>query len=184
MKKTTKKIIAREFLILIVGIIFFFVLLVTWLKLHETNAQKEQKLERQITEIINVEPLNLLNDFVKNLNKEEFRWEDINPKLKKYKRQSLMDFVVTLNSGKYKKLTDLYSKFPEFGFNEKGLPKKVDEILYFEKLDHLENIQSSFFNKTINSNDVYRLAFIIFSAFFVLRYLIYAVRWSLLQLKN
>jgi hypothetical protein len=187
MKQIVKKIIAREFLIFLTGFILFFILYISWHKLHDINKIKEIKLKAELTELTNNNFQDSLNNYVRDANKGNLNWEKLNsnyPSLKKYGNNVLMDYVATVNSGKYKKITNLNSKFPEFGFTKKGLLKNVNELEYLKKEKILKKTQNSFFNNRINKIYVCSLILIILCLLFLIRYLFYAVKWSFVELKK
>ncbi|AFL81239.1 hypothetical protein Aeqsu_1760 [Aequorivita sublithincola DSM 14238] len=191
MNKKYKKIIAKEFLIFIgTGVVFIF-LYITWLQLHQFNKLKEKEIEIEISEIFNIEPYISLERFVDNYEDDaileastwESRISDF-PELKKYEEQSLKDYIVTVNSKKYTNPLILNSKFPEFGFTDKGLPKDVNQVEYFNQIHQLKKTKESFFNKNITQEKVYFLFFILISITFISRYLIYGINWSIRQLRQ
>lgn len=190
MNKKCKKIIAKEFLIFIGTIVLFIFLYFTWSQIHQLNKSKEKEIEIKISETFNVEPYISLERFVETYRNDAlFRvspWEiQISgfPELKKYQEQSLKDYIVTVNSKKYNNPLILNSKFPEFDFTVKGLPKNINPDEYFNQVQQLKKTKESFFNRDITQKKVFTLIYILIAIVFVFRYLIYSVNWSLKQVR-
>ena len=59
MKKSYKKIIAREFLIFLTSVVTFFIILFFWIKLSDSNAEKREFLTNKIERLENIEVTNL-----------------------------------------------------------------------------------------------------------------------------
>jgi hypothetical protein len=64
--------------------------------------------------------------------------------------------------------------------------KHLTELLTIEKEleKELEKTKDSFFNSSVGENERLELGFMIFSIFFLFRYLIYGTKWSIKQLKE
>ncbi|MBK5213544.1 MAG: hypothetical protein JJE55_07790 [Flavobacteriaceae bacterium] len=192
MNKKQKKIIAREFLILIGTGILFIIIYFMWFQLHGFNIEKENRIEVKVSDTFNKEPFISLERFVNSYEEDDAifaasTWESRMaefPELKKYEEQSLKDYVATVKSEKYKNELILNSKFPEFGFTDKGLPESSNQNVYFNQINELEKTKKSFFNKDITRDKIYNLLYILIFITFILRYLIYCVKWSIKQVRQ
>jgi len=187
MKKTTKKTLAREFLILLGSSILFFIIIFSWDGLNSLNYNKRNRLQNELKELSQNETTRLLDKFIET-EKTYNKWSDVFddfPEFKKLKEEALKDYYETVMSNKYKNdRLKLQSKFPEFGFSNYGLPNDVNELEYKEKESKLKKLKNSFFNSFIDDDEILGVGIFILSLFFALRYLIYATKWSFKQLKD
>jgi hypothetical protein len=185
-----KKIIAREFLIFIGSVILYFIINLSWNLIHKFNIEKIERNKSEINKIINYQPLQDLNKLVELNNNMQFTTEkellDQFPRLKKYSITSIRDFITTKNSGKYFNENEMLSKFPEFGYNKEGFHpnfKKSDFNLINQKRRELEKLENSFFSRKIENRNLIVLGIILFSLTFFMRYIFYAIKWSIKQLR-
>lgn len=191
MNKKTKKIIAREFLFLIGTIILLFSIFFCWIKLHEFNINNQEAIKKEMTKINSCELLTTLRTFVLAANSGKYKTEDEImskfPELHVYDRQVLREFVATKNSGDFETEFELLSKFPEFGFDKNGFYSKInkkDYLLLQQKNNELNKLKDSFFSNKVDDDNFIALLIILPLITFLLRYLIYAIQWSVIQLKN
>lgn len=189
MEKNTKKIIAREFLWTLGSTIVFFILFLLWDIQHNKNLKQIEKHELEIEKIKQFEPYKSLTDLVNYASSadEIDSYVKGHKILSKFEKQSLLDYIATINSGKYENDRIVNSKFPEFGFDKNGLHKNFTEKdleAYRSHKREIEKIQASFFHSSIYKDDIFGLIFIIMFFTFGIRYIFYATKWSVKQLKN
>lgn len=189
MNMKTKKIIAREFLWILSSTILFILTILAWDKLHFENNKQEVELELKIKEILNFEPhstlCKLVDSYESIVNFDEYIRND--KVLSKLDKQAILDYITTVNSGKYDSFKILYSKFPEFGFDKNGFNKnftKEQYEVYKTYEDELENSKNSFFNSSVSNDDIVILFLLFLLLFFGTRYLFYATKWSIKQLRE
>jgi hypothetical protein len=190
MKQKTKKIIAREFLILLGTAILFFIIVGGWSFLEYRNGEKEKKYENQITQIIEKtknEPLKLevfhyFNTEVYGSGKIDNLNEFINADLSNEYTNGMYDLIENDTYHSLKKPTEdlnkeeFYNKLKNDN-NSKLILKEVEPIY-----NRLVETQKSILHK--NFIDTEAIISILFFVFFITRYLIYTIKWSLIQLKK
>ncbi|HEU4496329.1 MAG TPA: hypothetical protein VFR70_04690 [Flavobacterium sp.] len=201
MQKTTKKIIAREFLFLLGTTTLFFIALFIWIWLYERNYQSQNKLTSEIESLTSYEKLPYrlkifyhLNNEVytssseKIVNRKEFisDLKDDTVALKIYNTLKLKDEpnYQTVSVEDIQKTTDPNAK--QFLIR---IAKDKESETYLQKLavkeKELEEVKNSAFNGMGKDDEkAIILGLILLSIFFLLRYLVYAVRWSFRQLKE
>lgn len=189
MEKNTKKIIAREFLWTLGSTIVFFLLFILWDTLHNINLREIEKHELEIEKNLQFEPYKSLTELVNYSSSadEIDSYVKGHKILSKFEKQSLLDYIATINSGKYENDRIVNSKFPEFGFDKNGLHKNFTEKeleLYRSQIKVIEKIEASFFHSSISNSDISGLIFIIMFFLFGIRYIYYATKWSIKQLKE
>ncbi len=194
-----RKIIAREFLILLGTIILFLILFFSWYGLIEFNQNKEKKIESKI----------------ENVNKK-IKKKSIPLSQKEYDETIDNELTILINKGYTDKeillfCEDLKLKYhikkrpPLQLVDEYGIPFKTDNTslpntkensISFDNKEYELNISElkelrkelnktklSFFNENIYDRE-FRLGMILFLLFFPLRYLIYVTKWSIKQLRE
>jgi hypothetical protein len=176
MKKTSRKIIAREFLFLLGTTVLFFVILFVWISLNESNYDKRNEIETEIekfkknSQSENEELLKLVYDkLTTKATYDEF----------------VFDFKESLELQKlsYSKLeTDVdFETFLKDALGEDEI-EKATEFMNLEK--KLQQTESSIFNDSVDIDESIGLGMTLFSIFFIFRYLIYGTKWSITQLKE
>lgn len=203
-----KKIIAREFLFLlstsvIIGLVFI------GLKIYNSSREKEIesfRTEAQFVEnnyqrflsqplkakdsTLNQSCLNRIIDFFKT-NREVENYNVIYKKFPELKNDSLLlyasfDYNATINSGKYKSLKELNSKFPEFFIINQT---DVDSINFYKtKIELLQNKISKTNDSTFTTNDIFKTLYLfsiwLLIGLFGLRYLFYTTKWAIRTIKT
>ncbi len=184
MKKTYKKIIAREFLILLGAIILYLVAMFSWVGLYEINYSKKIKLENEIEKLTKIKPsgiteqkaLELYNFFAK----ENYDLGDFD------------NFISALTDTMKRK--ELFFFFEKEGYdigelrdfkireNDNEFKKYLSKMTALKK--DLKKNKNSIFSKDIDNGILVNLGVIIFSIFFLLRYVIYGTKWSIKQMKE
>lgn len=189
--KQIKKLIAREFLVFLSGIVLFSVIWFTWTQMHSYQETKASNLANELKEFKEFEPYNSLLQYVELANSGKYNnWDDIDtlfPQFDEFDKQALKDYVATVNAEKYDDFTVLNSKFPEFGFDSTGVHKnfslkKLEDLQ--DKSKSLEQTRASFFYDPISQDDLFSLGIIMITILFGVRYLVYSIKWSLNQLKE
>ena len=177
-----KKIIAREFLILIGSIIIFFFLFFVWIWLVDRNQEKEFKFESELSELTefkkNPYRLRVYYFFKKEMDKNlDNPYEFIT---------ELKDSSVIVEKYNYMKKENKID-IPFSDFRDNILIDNQSEK-YLTKTQNIEEViretRQSFFNNSIYDDELLGLGFGLFSIFFLLRYLIYSIKWSFKQLKE
>ncbi len=193
-----KKIIAREFLVLLSAIILILLSYFGWVLIQKNITKEINNSQIEIDDVFKFEPiisLELMNkDYVSDFNirskvdNRDFTFIKKYPVLTPYLNSNvLLDFIGTKKANKYKSKLVFYSKFAEFGFDVNGRHKNISDA-DFEKVkeneQRINQLENSFF-VTVHYNDRGPfLALIYFSILFFARYLYYAVKWSIIQLKE
>jgi hypothetical protein len=198
-----KKIIAREFLIFLGAILLFLVMYFSWFQKKESlqkeinNSQfayeKVENITFKFEPVISLELLwNLYlndNEVKKNINNRDLSIIQKFPELNTYlKSNVLLDFIRTKEAAKYDSKIEFYSKFPEFGFDDNGYHRNIktssfNELKKIQEQNNDLKIKYSVFQDFSEKDIILTLAALIFSIFFLIRYLFYAVKWSIIQLK-
>ena len=75
-----------------------------------------------------------------------------------------------------------FSSFRDSIIADNKSEKYLNKIQEVEK--NIQNHKNSFFNKSIDDEEGFGLIIILFSTFFLLRYIIYGIKWSFKQLKD
>jgi hypothetical protein len=186
MQKTTKKIIAREFLYLLGTTIVFFIVVFIWIRLSERNYQEQNKLESEIEKLTEYENLPyrlkvfyyLNNEIIESTSEKIENKEKFISDLKSKKEAS--EIYKFLKEKQHIKIseTEYLTKISKDTESEKYLK----DILPLEK--ELEKAKNSFFNGNVYTDDMGVFGLILFSIFFLLRYLVYGTKWSIKQLKE
>jgi hypothetical protein len=151
MKKSYKKIIAREFLIFLTSAVTFFIILFIWIKLSDSNAEKREVLTNEIERLENIDVTNLQTIYYnENLN----NLYDVILQRNLYNK-SLADFKLEMTSKSsqvelyklvhIKKLyTKTQSEFLEKYFQTKKVP--ISKIL----MDYVATANSPKYNSDWN----------------------------------
>lgn len=191
MNTKIKKIIAREFLWTLSSTIIFILTLLIWNKLHSKNLEEVQELESKIDKIVKFEPnsslVKLYEKVISNGTDNLDGYIKDDSVLSKFDKKVILEYLATKYANKYKDIVELNSKFPEFGFDKNGFHRNFTKKQYEEykiHLDKLENAKSSSFNPSISNSQVELLILSFLFFFFGIRYLFYATKWSIKQLKN
>lgn len=183
MKKAHKKVLSREFLYLLISSILFFSILYSWHWLYDINYEKQNNIENEI------EKLTILDSLPDRLKLFYFLKEDFKDKHSK-EFDSAETFLIKIKDNDY--LTFWYNSLIEENLYKKSIS---DFFVRFKKQDnseqHLSKIrelevklnkyEESFFNDYPKEDEL--LAFFIIVPF-ILRYLFYAVKWSINELRN
>lgn len=214
MNKKVKKIIAREFLILLASIILtsiIFLCVFPYNSFQKSNIDKidnslieKEKLTENLNKTVNQKIENqewffekLSNEF-DIANSENSKLKTLWPILQKIAEndsiehrwnnkweKSLKDFHKRIG---FKNATDLeaFIKRNSISLNDSIQLKKSDKIR--KEITELKNRRTEFKGKILNENAKFKLAggigVILFGILFLLRYLIYAVNWSVGTLKE
>lgn len=214
MNKKVKKIIAREFLILLALIILtsiIFLCVFPYNSFQKSNIDKidnslieKEKLTENLNKTVNQKIENqewffekLSNEF-DIANSENSKLKTLWPILQKIAEndsiehrwnnkweKSLKDFHKRIG---FKNATDLeaFIKRNSISLNDSIQLKKSDKIR--KEITELKNRRTEFKGKILNENAKFKLAggigVILFGILFLLRYLIYAVNWSVGTLKE
>lgn len=193
-----KKIIAREFLVFLSAIILILFSYLGWGQIEKNINEEINESQIEVDDVFKFEPiisLELMNkDYVNDFNIREkvanrdFTFIKKYPVLTIYLNSNvLLDFIGTKLANKYKSKLVFYSKFPEFGFDVNGRHKNISDA-DFEKVkaneQRINQLENSFFLTVHYDDRGPFLALIYFSILFLMRYLFYAVKWSIIQLKE
>lgn len=197
MKIKTKKIIAREFLILLGTSLLYFILIFGWLGLIELNQNKEKRVENEIESISKKIKQNLI--YLSQIEYDEKLANNLSILIDKGLSEQDLELFRQNFKLKYRiKYRPDLKLIDEYGIPIKKnaiLPTKEKDIstenntneINFEKLMKYQNdlikIKSSYFNDNIYDRKLL-LMIILISIFFPLRYLIYATKWSFKQIKE
>ena len=180
MNKKNKKIIASEFLYMLGAIIMFFLVYTIWIVLVHSNENKVSKIEQEIEKLKEVDYLTPLYSDPKKNGLIEPKTNFIEfTKITSTQIDSLYKY--SLEKKVVSKLTSLtlfksaWENYPNY---------KIKLILLKEKKVLLKKLKESFFNDSIGTVELNWLGIIIFSLFFILRYLIQGTKWSMKQLKE
>jgi hypothetical protein len=199
MKVKIKKIIAREFLFLLLTII---VTALSYLVLNirnnyligvaNTQNTELKKIEEQKNKYVLSDLETILQDYVATANFPKYNsdWNLINskfPELKKYDPNVLQEYVATANNEKYNSDWNIInSKFPEF-FKDNQKYKDSLNILN-QKIKELNTNTWTVNSKICSSDRLFEntifIGLIIFLTIFLLRYLIYTTIWSIKIIKT
>ena len=198
-----KKIIAREFLYLFGTVILTIIISIVSIKISDLNFHKRSELKEKINNLTKREKLPYRLKIYYFLEREGI----INTEDKYLKREN---FIATLkNEVKAGEIFDEYV-FPNVDKHnyyeqnsdksEKDLVEKAkrkfllenandnDSENYLLKIkieeDNLRHVKNSIFNSTDFLETARVCSIIIFSVFFLSRYIIYALKWSLKQMNE
>lgn len=189
MNKNTKKIIAKEFLFLLGTTILFFVVLFAWTMLSDSNSDRKYEIKQEITELTqaNELPYRLRVFYFVNkdiLNNSSWnKMEDSGKFISDLKTDpgivsSIYSFIKENDSG----MTITEEEFKEKVRNDKESETYLTKITSLEK--ELEKTKASIFSGSVGDDEILGLGLTLFSIFFLLRYLIYATKWSVKELKQ
>ncbi len=186
MKRNHKKIIAREFLFLLGTLILFFIINISWWIFYNKNTSQQQQLRTEISNIKQNEEvpyrLEIFNYLQNNLKSEPWNKFDQQSEFLSKSKDSIFASELYENINKAKTIKFAKTKFVL------GLINDTISEQYLNRKHSLENelrmVRSSFFSKCITNVHLYRLALILLSISFLLRYLVYAALWSINQLKQ
>jgi cell division protein FtsI/penicillin-binding protein 2 len=183
MKVITKKIIAREFLFILATIVLFIFLLIIWIVLNQSSREKKYKIEKKIEELTQYEILPYRARILYYVNTD---------KILPNKIENKENFISELKNEKYASEIFEYIK-KHYGDTPISKELFLNQILKdtssensLNEIIKLENElvrTNSIFSGNIDDDEVFGLGFTLFSIFFLLRYLIYATKWSIKQLK-
>ena len=194
-----RKIIAREFLILLGTIILFLILFFSWYGLIELNQNKEKKIESKIENINKI-----INKNSIPLSQKEYD-ETIDNEISILIDKGYTDEEILLLCKDLKLKYHIKKRPPLRLVDEYGIPFKTDDTLSsntkensisFDNKEYELNISKvkelkkelnktrlSFFNENIFDRK-FQLGMILILLFFPLRYLIYVTKWSITQLRE
>ncbi|MFN2424710.1 MAG: hypothetical protein ABR572_13150 [Cryomorphaceae bacterium] len=186
MKNTAKKVIAREFLVLLGSIIFFVLVVVFWNLMIEINRQKTNDVAQEMRELTKYEemPYRLktlyymnknfpINSYKIRRNKENYIHKLKNKNFSSavfYTLYQANSISVSVEEFQYKCLEDQESEW------------HLKNLRYFEKKS--ESLKNSLFAQNLKDETIFITALIIISLSFLLRYIVYATIWSINQLKR
>jgi len=188
MKNNIKKIIAKEFLFLFGTVIQFILVLFVWTLLNNLNHDKEYELKQKIEKLTKYENLSFrlkLFYYLKNEVTDEFGI--------KYNHGEKDIFISNLKDNKKAlKVYDLLKENGNIRINQEEYLSRISKDIESEKHlnkvssleKELEKTKDSFFNDCVCDDKILRFGQILFSLFFLLRYLIYGTKWSIKQLKE
>jgi len=172
MKNKRKKIIAREFLIFVSTLIFVIIVGFLFKSLSQYSNSKVVQLE--ISKFRISATTLYLYDLVKEgefNSKEDF--------VNYVEKNSIKDCYLKIKDGAFSSLSEFEKFVPAIAIeSETEVSKKV---LLIEK--EIQRIENSFYYN-VNNNFLFKIALIFFSITFLLRYIYYAVKWSLRTLKE
>lgn len=206
-KMKTKKIIAREFLFFIGAFLF---LAITYGCLLLNNVYQERRIQNITNKLdeLNIKhksflsrPLKVknpeitqdkLDDFadflIENPNTTQKFIYDIIIELENDSTllKALYDYAAATEAQKYKHKKEQNLKFPEFFVIEQT---DIDSIEYFQsKIEPLRNDKIKTKDNILSTGEtkiyIYTICLWIFFLTFVLRYLLYATKWSIRTIKN
>ncbi|MFC1784851.1 hypothetical protein ACFL0J_04395 [Candidatus Neomarinimicrobiota bacterium] len=180
-----KKTIAREFLILFGTTILFFILLSGWYGLYTLNNSKETKLTLQIDNLTlgKDSPYKLRIYYgLNNYHGTSFDRDKLVLFLEEINARTVSDKYYDELKSRYDNFTVSKSKFRENILNDTRSDLELPNILSIE--EKLKKIQISFFNDRIYGDGVVALGLILITLFFLFRYLYYATKWSIKQLRD
>ncbi|WP_439132514.1 hypothetical protein [Polaribacter sp.] len=193
-----KKVIAKEFLFLLGSIILSVLIFLIWSLLININQNKENDLIQKVDKLNKYKNLpyklkmfHFLKNGVPNIYNEKHKLEEREQFIYKIKKREksnqIYDFIKENGFleiikkdfyDKNLKEEDFYNKIIKDTKSEKYL----NEIKVSEK--ELEKTKKSLFNKNIYNEEILGICLVVFSVFFILRYLIYGTKWSIKQLKT
>lgn len=177
-----KKILAREFLFLLITLLLNGIIFMALFYVDNENKSRSKLLEEELFIMKNFEPYVSLQTYTKIAKEWNYDYSKVNsrfPELAEYDTQALKDYCATVEEKDYN-FIELNSKFPEFGFNKDGSHKNFDLKAYEQvkkELSELTKKPAYLTRKTME-----KIIAIVFSVVFILRYLVYATIWSLRQL--
>lgn len=207
MKKTTKKIIAREFLILVFASVFYTATLLIWLiivsrpnhpseRLTKLNRELESSyLSERKTPELN-KPFNVLYERAKDnlgYKKDKYQYYTL---LSKDSASLYQNYLYAKEKG-YSKSIDQFrtliqidsssiNEYKEIVAENEKIKRANNEISETIKDNRQKSkeLSNSFFNKPISFESASLYGLMLLIIFFPLRYIIYAVKWSVIQLKE
>lgn len=201
MQKTTKKIIAREFLYLLGTITVFFIVTLICSWLSERNFQEQNELKTEIQKLTEYQklPYRLRTFYYINngINKDPSeKWKKREKFISDMKVKRLALDIYDFMKPKFDP-NKLYEVISEKNATEKidsskrnfltQIAKDKESESYLQKIilkeKELEKVKNSVLNK-MGTKEAIILGVILLSIFFLLRYLIYATKWSIRQLKE
>ena len=181
---TSKKIIAREFLYLLCSVVLAGIIYLLLLFIHNRHEKKIEKLNKKAFEMESFEPYLSLIQYTKNAKRLNYDYEKVDslfPQFVTFNRQSLKDYCATVEERDYN-FIELNSKFPEFGFEKDGSHPNFNLLSYKELQKSINRLNS---RTRYSMSKVFLILILsIFSFTFILRYLFYAINWSIKQLKR
>ena len=174
--KTSKKIIAKEFLFLAGTTILFFLILFAWSSFNKANHDKQNEIKVEINlykknnqsindELLRVVYGKLITEATYNQFVSDFKQSSELQKLSYNKLETDADFDTFLNDA--------------LGKNKAEKPTKLRKLK-----TELKKTKNSIFNQSISEDEVFGLGMTLFSVFFIFRYMIYGTKWSIRQLKE
>jgi hypothetical protein len=206
-KMKTKKVIAREFLFFI-GAILFVAMIYGCLILNNVyQERRQQSITNKLYEL-NIKYKNFLsrplkvknpdisqdklddfaNFLIENPNATQKYIYDIIIELENDSTllKALYDYAATTQAQKYKYKKEQNLKFPEFFVIEQT---DIDSIEYFQsRIEPLQNdelkAKDNILSTSETKNYTYTIGLWVFTLTFVLRYLVYATKWSIRIIKN
>ena len=185
MNKRTKKIIAREFLILLGTSLLYLIILFSWVMLNNSNYDKKYQLEQRIEKLTEYEKLPYRLRVFYYINNEilKMSWEKM-----KDSKKFILDIKDEVEASKtynyIKNNSDITIDKKEFISRiskDNQSEKYLEKIIPLEK--ELKKRNSSFFSNSITDKKVIGLGIILWTVFFLFRYLFYITKWSIKQLR-
>ena len=202
-----KKLIAREFLILI-STIFLSLIIYGCILLYDlyqnyksTNAQRKlDNVEKSFEAFMQIPLKNknafltqdkldeVVNYIIENEDAKRSYIDSVVPELFKDSILSVafVDYVATTDSKKYRFKKEQNFKFPEFFVVKTA---DLDSVKSYQlEIQNLLELKSELENENISQPEISRLTFLIslilFCLVFPIRYLYYAVKWSITTLRS
>jgi hypothetical protein len=206
-KMKTKKIIAREFLFIIGAILFLTMTYGCFLLNNIYQERQRDGITKKLTDL-NINQKNFLsrplkvknpditqdklddfaNFLIENPNVTQEYIYDIIIELENDSTllKALYDYAATSQAKKYKYKKEQNLKFPEFFVIEQS---DIDSIEYFKsRIEPLLNeeikTKDNILSTSETKNYIYTIGLWVFILTFVLRYLVYATKWSIRVIKS
>lgn len=184
MNKNRKKILAREFLFLLGSIILFLIIVGIWSWRYEVNSDNYWESKKELNEMIESDNVSYRVKVFHYLNQD---FPELRNELK-----NINEFVERISQDDVSEL--YYNKIYDKGLITKDInhfrtklksdKKFKTQSKKYEKLKaKIDNRSSSIFS-SMDDDEVFGLGVIILILVFGLRYLIYATKWSIEQLKE
>lgn len=179
-----KRIIAREFLFLLSTLVLIGILYIVFIFVDSHNEKRLKELGNNAIKMENFEPHLSLQKYAIEAKKHQYDYSKVDPlfpQLESYDRQALKDYCATVEVKNYT-FIELNSKFPEFGFEKDGSHPNFNIDSYKENQNQIDQFSN---RPHYTSQKVVAIMILsIFSFTFIVRYLFYATRWSIKQLKK
>ncbi|WP_418636856.1 hypothetical protein [Winogradskyella sp.] len=185
-----KKIIAREFLVLLGTVFLFCIVFFSWAKLTDYNNKRHSELEKNIPNHYTYKnlPLRLRIFYTMNDSIKSNSWKTMEPTVSNYISKLQTDSLFVNSTYEklvyeYPKATITFELFKERIRNDVKSKKHLQYLISTET--EIEDIEESWFYGQYNlSKKALKFSYVFLIIFFILRYIYYAVIWSVKQLKE